>query len=100
MGQCVFRDMGFDFEKDSQKQQVLTDFIKEVRSLFLLNWPIIIEISSKISINFQFSKSQKCHDSRTKFKIKVEGIYYFSEWFLLFKFLEIIQNRKNNESIV
>jgi len=29
MGQCILRDLGFDFEKDSEKQKALNDFIKE-----------------------------------------------------------------------
>jgi len=38
MGQCILRDLGFDFEKDSEKQKALNDFIKEVRTYF---FPII-----------------------------------------------------------
>ena len=37
MGQCVLRDMGFDFEKDPVKQQMLDDYLKEVNSFLLLS---------------------------------------------------------------
>ena len=30
MGQCVLRDMGFDFEKDPIKKQMLDDYLRDV----------------------------------------------------------------------
>jgi hypothetical protein len=30
MGQCVLRDLGFEFEKDPEKKKMLDEYLKEV----------------------------------------------------------------------
>jgi len=72
MGQCVFRDMGFDFEKDSQKQQVLTDFIKEK-----------LAVKYPLTSNFQKAKSVTTREQSSKLKLKestisLNGFFYLS----------------------
>jgi len=40
MGQCVLRDLGFEFEKDPEKKKMLDDFLKEVGCDFYFSYMI------------------------------------------------------------
>jgi len=55
MGQCVFRDLGFEFESDPKKQQAFETYLLEVSFLYFSSNKIIKETSSKIS-SILFSK--------------------------------------------